>query len=70
MMLPDDAVLQLFNIQFASLRRVNLRLSCTSTRPGGPMKEKLDVWLSLPIIIWDINASILMVKQVVFQVHK
>jgi hypothetical protein len=30
MMLPDDAVLQIFNIQIASLRRVNLRLSCTS----------------------------------------
>ena len=41
--LPDHPLV------FASSRRLNLGILCTNTRP---LREILDIWLSLPIIIW------------------
>jgi len=34
---------------FASSRRLNLRILSTNTRP---LREILDLWLALPIVIW------------------
>ena len=38
------------NIVFGSPRRLDLRLYCTA---GTPMREMLDVWPLLPIIVWS-----------------
>ena len=45
------------NIVFASPRRLNLQLLCTSARP---VRKMLDIWPALPIAIWCIgNGSLL-----------
>ena len=38
------------SIVFASPRRLNLRLVCT---PETPARDMLDVWPSLPLLVWD-----------------
>jgi hypothetical protein len=38
------------NIVFGSPRRLDLRLYCTA---GTPMREMLDVWPLLPIVVWS-----------------
>ncbi|SRR6266403_3466702 len=38
------------SVVFGSPRRLNLRLSCTARKP---VKEMLDVWPLLPIVVWD-----------------
>jgi len=39
-------------VVFASPRRLNLRLVCTSRRP---VREMLDIWPPLPIVVWDLE---------------
>ena len=38
------------SVVFASPRRLNLRLVCT---PETPARDMLDVWPSLPLLVWD-----------------
>ena len=37
------------SLVFASSRRLNLRILCTDTRP---LREILDLWTTLPIVVW------------------
>jgi hypothetical protein len=50
---------------FASPRRLNLRIACTSNTP----REKLDVWPALPIVIFNHFRSITNIKAVLAELH-